>query len=139
MEVHIGGIEIRVTKLEGMYQQLQDAHWEIPNDIKKEVQMQMQELHKQRSEIDKSFSMEEKCLTAVIGNLQSLETLSRAQLRLTDKLFSVDGPAPRNFHEKGRFQGTIFAESASHDDRDLAVALLRSDGINQDRNRIWAT
>ena len=134
MEVHVGGIELRVTKLEGMYQQLQDAPREIPNDIKKEVQMQMQQLHEQRSEVDKSFSTDKKCLTAVIGNLQGLETLSRAQLRLTDKLFSA-----RNIHDKGGFQGTIFAEFASHEDRDLAAALLRSDGINQDRNRIWAT
>ena len=45
----------------------------------------------------------------------------------------------KNIYDKGGFQGTIFAEFASHEDRDIAVALLCSAGINQDGNKIWAT
>ena len=135
MEVHIGGAELRVTKLEKMYHHLQVASRDIPSDIKKEVQVQMQKLHKQRSEADISFATDKRCLTAV----QGLESLSRAQSWLTDMLSSVDGPAPKNIYDKGGFQGTIFAEFASHEDRDMAVALLPSAGINQDGNKIWAT
>ena len=49
------------------------------------------------------------------------------------------GQLRKNIDDKGGFQGTIFAEIASHDDRDMAVALLRSAGINQDGNKIWTT
>ena len=51
----------------------------------------------------------------------------------------MDGPALRTIDDNGGFQGTMLAEFASHEDRDLAVALLRSAGINQGGNRIWAT
>ena len=76
-------------------------------------------------------------MTTVIDNLQGLETLSRAQSWLTDKLSSVDGPSHKSIYGKGGFPGTIFAEFTSHEDRDLAVALVRSAGINQGGNSIW--
>ena len=136
VEVHVGGTELRVTKPKEIYHHLQVASRDIPSDIKKEVQVQMQELHKQRSEADKSLATDKRCLTAVIGNLQGLESLSRAQSWLTDKLSSVHGPAPKNIYDKGGFQGTIFTEFASHEDRDMAGALLRSAGINQGGNKI---
>ena len=41
MEVHIGGTEGRVNKLEELCQQLQCASQEIPDNIKKEVEGQM--------------------------------------------------------------------------------------------------
>ena len=109
MEVHIGGSEIRITKLEEMYHHLQVASRDIPSDSKKEVQVQMQELHKQCSEADKSLGPLQRtrnALTAVIGNLQGLESLSRAQSWLTNKFSSVHGPAPKNIYDKDR-QGGI--------------------------------
>ena len=64
----------------------------------------MQELHKQRSEADKSIMTDKRCLTAVISNLQGFKTLSRAHFWLTDKLSSLDGLAPRIIYDRGDFK-----------------------------------
>ena len=83
MEVHIGGTEVRVNKLEELCQQLQCASQDIPNNIKNEVEFQMRHLHQERQEAD-SLMADKRCLTAAIGNLQDLESLSHAQSWLTD-------------------------------------------------------
>ena len=134
MEVHIGGTEVRVNKLEELCQQLQCASQDIPNNIKNEVELQMRHLHQERQEAD-SLMADKRCLTAAIGNLQDLESLSHAQSWLTEKLSALDGPAPSSIYDKGGFQGTIFAEISSHEDCDLVVALLRTAGINQGDTR----
>ena len=106
--------------------------------MKKEVELQMRHLQKERQEAG-TLMADKRCLTAVIDNLQGLESLSHAQSWLTEKLSALDAPAPESIYDKGGFQGTIFADFSSHEDRDLAVALLRSAGINQGGHKVWAT
>ena len=107
--------------------------------IRKEVELQMQNVKREHQKSEHAIQSDKRCLTAVIGNLEGLKTLARAQAWLFDKLKSLDGPAPRSVYDKGGFRGTVFADFTSHEERDLAVALLRSAGVEHEGKRLWAT
>ena len=120
MEVHIGGTEVRVNKLEELCQQLQCASQDIPDNIQKEVELQMRHLHKERQEAG-ILMADKRCLAAVIGNLQGLYSLSYAQSRLMGS--------------KAQFLPNFLRTRIAI----WRLHLLRSAGINRGGHKVWAT
>ena len=77
-------------------------------------------------------------LTAVLGNLEGLSSLAQAQTWLKDKLSVLHGPSPIQVYGKGVYQGMVFAEFKDQFDRDLAVTLFKTAGLQQNGKPVWA-
>ena len=69
----------------------------------------------------------------MIGNLEGLSSLAQAQKWLKDKLSVLQGPSPTQVYGEGVYQGMVFAEFKDQFDRDLAVTLLNTAGLQQIR------
>ena len=74
----------------------------------------------------------------MIGNLEGLSSLAQAQTWLKDKLSVLQGPSPTQVYGKGVYQGMVFAQFKDQFDRDLAVTLLKTAGLQQNGKPVWA-
>ena len=72
-----------------------------------------------------------------MGNLGT-ECISEAQTWLSDKLTVLKGPQPHMMYSKDDFGGMLFAEFQDQYQRDLAVTLLKTAGIQYDGKPVWA-
>ena len=81
--------------------------------------------------------MDSRSQTAVLGGLEALGSQATAVSWLHGKLLSLSGPAPKlTYIKSDAFQGILFATFDTQLDRDTAVSLLRSAGLQQG---IWAS
>ena len=76
--------------------------------------------------------------TAVLGGLSCLSGEAEAYQWLEDKLWDLYGPTPTHKYIKGDFKGIIFAKFHSKEDRDTAVALIRSMIRTHEDPEVWA-
>lgn len=74
----------------------------------------------------------------VIGNLE-ISSGSAAQEWIEGQL-GARGLNPKIFHQEGElFDGTLFAEFTSSEDRDYAVNSLRGLGLTHGNNKVWVS
>ena len=92
--------------------------------------------------VAKELTRERRPLTMVIGNLET-SSGSAAQEWLEGKLegkLRARGLNPKISHQEGEmFDGTLFAEFKSREDRDDAVKSLRGVCLTHGNNKVWVS
>ena len=143
MEGNMNLHDIRIEKLENtmaaLEEQIKNANAETTQAQLKE---QMDHMHAQLSnmQVTPRSAATEVMKTMAVGGLQSLQTLEKATLWLNDKLKTLNGPCQQGTYMKSpQFQGLLFAKFSSTCERDTAVAMLRSAGLQEGGTRVWAT
>eukprot|EP00959_Pyramimonas_sp_CCMP1952_P456763 9473697-Pyramimonas_sp.AAC.1 len=78
-------------------------------------------------------------ITAVIGNMDGIDSFLEAKEWVEQKLASMTGPTPSEVYCKGEYTNIVFIEFSDTTERDTAVALFRSANYTISGKKIWAT
>ena len=128
--------DVRIEKLEHIMKDV-SAHPVSNNKaMEDEVRQQITAVQSKRPAASANLEGDKQKLTAVIGNLDALHGLAEATSWLQDKLASLSSPDPCKIYEKGAWKEMIFAEFRKSVERDTAVGLLRTAGLQSGGKQI---
>eukprot|EP00434_Breviolum_minutum_P039610 symbB.v1.2.035178.t1/scaffold4680.1/size38694/1 len=139
MESRMDVTQAQVAKMDELVQHLNEEMSQVEGLIKTQVEAAMREMKPGMKTQNLEAKADKRTLTAVIGNLEGIGSLAQAQAWLKDKLTVLQGPAPVQIYGKGTFQGMMFAEFKDQFDRDLAVTLLKTAGLQHNGKPVWAS
>ena len=139
MEARMDVTQAQVAKMDELVQHLHEETTKVEGLIKSQVETAMREMKPGMKTQNVETKVDKRTMTAVIGNLDGIGSLAQAQAWLKDKLIVLQGPSPVQIYGKGAFQGMMFAEFKDQFDRDLAVTLLRTAGLQQNGKPVWAS
>ena len=139
MESRMDVTQAQVAKMDELVQHLNEEMSQVEGLIKTQVEAAMREMKPGMKTQNFEAKADKRTLTAVIGNLEGIGSLAQAQAWLKDKLTVLKGPAPVQIYSKGTFQGMMFAEFQDQFDRDLAVTLLKTAGLQHNGKPVWAS
>ena len=138
MEARMDVTQAQVAKMDELLQHLHEESSKVEGLIKSQVESALRDMKPGMKTQDPNKNVDKRSLTAVIGNLEGLSSLAQAQTWLKDKLSVLQGPSPIQVYGKGVYQGMVFAEFKDQFDRDLAVTLLKTAGLQQNGKPVWA-
>ena len=138
MEARMDVTQAQVAKMDELLQHLHEENSKVEGLIKSQVESALRDMKPGMKTQDPNKNVDKRSLTAVIGNLEGLSSLAQAQTWLKDKLSVLHGPSPIQVYGKGVYQGMVFAEFKDQFDRDLAVTLLKTAGLQQNGKPVWA-
>ena len=127
--------DIRIAELEELC-----APWDgskVEMGIQGEFRKHLHAMRDGEQKSKTTFAADTRALTAVVGNLDT-DSISEAQTWLADKLTVLKSPLPHLMYSKRDFGGTLFAKFRDQHQRDLAVTLLKSASIFNERKPMWA-
>ena len=136
MRSKVHGTMERIETLEHFVQQTKENNTKADQLIKEQLETCVRD-RKPNMEQSSRNNVDQKMLTAVIGNLDGSGSLAAAQIWLKEMFPSLNGPKATNIYVKGTFQGMIFAEFPDEFTRDLAVILLSAADLIRDGKDIW--
>ena len=139
VESRMDVIQAQVAKMDELVQHLNEEMSQVEGLIKTQVEAAMREIKPGVKTQNFEAKTDKRTLTAVIGNLEGIASRAEAQAWLKDKLTVLQGPAPVQIYGKGTFQGMMFAEFKDQYDRDLAVTLLKTAGLQHNGKPVWAS
>ena len=125
--------QAQVAKMDDLLQHLHEENAKVEGLIKKPGGIRFARHEARHEDRRPQQNVDKRYLTAVIGNLEGLSSLAQAQTWLKDKLSVLQGPSPTQVYGEGVYQGMVFAEFKDQFDRDLAVTLLNTAGLQQIR------
>ena len=139
MESRMDVTQAQVAKMDELVQHLNEEMSHVEGLIKTQVEAATREMKPGMKTQNFEAKTDKRTLTAVIGNLEGIGSLAQAQAWLKGKLTVLQGPAPVQICGKGTFQGMMFAEFKDQFDRDLAVTLLKTAGLQHNGKPVWAS
>ena len=135
--------DLQIQKLEQYMADSMDQGFS--NNVTQDVEKQLQDLQTQIDDLKEPGTAAQAgsadfCKTIFVGGLIGLSSLPEATQWLNTQLSQLDRPKHvRTYMTSSSFQGLIFVKFKSGDERDLAVGTLRSAGLTNGDNNIWAT
>ena len=135
--------DLQIQKLEQYVADSMDQGFS--NNMTQDVEKQLQDLQTQIDDLKEPGTAAragsaDLCKTMVVGGLIGLSSLPEATRWLNTQLSQLDCPKHVGTYMKNSsFQGLMFVKFKSVDERDLAVGILRSAGLTNGDNKIWAT
>ena len=138
MEARMDVTQAQVAKMDDLLQHLHEENSKVEGLIKSQVESALRDMKPGMKTQDPNKNVDKRSLTAVIGNLEGLSSLAQAQTWLKDKLSVLHGRSPIQVYGKRVYQGMVFAEFKDQFDRDLAVTLLKTAGLQKNGKPVWA-
>ena len=135
--------DLQIQKLEQYMADSMDQGFS--NNMTQDVEKQLHDLQTQIDDLKEPGTAAEAgsadlCKTMAVGGLIGLSSLPQATRWLNTQLSQLDCPKHVGTYMKSSsFQGLMFVKFKSVDERDLAVGILKSAGLTNGDNKIWAT